>query len=367
VNGNASLLRVYWMSAVITATILAGVLLADGVNAAIMTATLVILEVTLSFDNAVVNSKLVGLLSPAWQRAFMTVGIFVAVFAVRFALPILIVKLTAGLGFAEVVRLAVDHPEQYGHELEKAAPMIDAFGGTFLLMIGLGFLLDAEKDTHWLAPIERRLAPLGRFDNLPIFGMVVGALVMFATVRENRAAVLVASVAGIALHVGLDMFSAAFDDSADGEDPATLVPTSRGHSKTVGLVGAAAAVMFLRLEILDASFSFDGVIGAFAITSSVLIIMAGLGAGAMWVRSMTVHLVRAGTLAKYRYLEHGAHWAILVLGAVMIAKLYGVHLPEVAVGSIGLVAIGAAVASSVVAQRREARTRQPAERELVNA
>jgi hypothetical protein len=117
----------------------------------------------------------------------------------------------------------------------------------------------------------------------------------------------------------------------------------------------AAFASFMYLQVLDASFSFDGVIGAFAITSSVLLIMAGLGAGALWVRSLTVYLVRTGTLAKYRYLEHGAHWAILALGVVMLAKLYHIELPEWMTGSLGLVFIVLAVVSSVVEKRRESR------------
>lgn len=83
--------------------------------------------------------------------------------------------------------------------------------------------------------------------------------------------------------------------------------------------------------------------------------MAGLGAGALWVRSMTVYLVRAGTLAKYRYLEHGAHWAIAALGLVMLAKLYDLEPADWVTGSIGLVFITLAVVSSVVARRREQR------------
>jgi hypothetical protein len=154
--------------------------------------------------------------------------------------------------------------------------------------------------------------------------------------------VFVAAIIGVLLHVGLDMFGAAFDNPDEGETQRVQV-----------LIGAAAAIMFIRLEVLDASFSFDGVIGAFAITTAVLVIMAGLGAGAMWVRSMTVHLVRTGTLAKYRYLEHGAHWAILLLGVVMLLKLYGVHLPEWLVGSLGVVFIGVALGTSVVRQRRD--------------
>lgn len=339
-----SLWRIYWFSALITVAAWAAVFFSAGPAALLTAVILTVLEVTFSFDNAVVNSKLIVRMSPGWQMAFMTVGIFIAVFVVRFALPIVIVQLAAGLGFGEVLDLALNQPQVYAHHLESAGPMIEAFGGTFLLMIGVGYFLDAEKDIHWIGWLERRLAPLGRFDNITIFLMVAAAVAMFFSVEpQQRAHVFVAAVLGVLLHVGLDMFGAAFESDEQG--------AAVKRNATV-LVGSAAAIMFLRLEILDASFSFDGVIGAFAITTSVVVIMAGLGAGVMWVRSMTVHLVRAGTLAKYQYLEHGAHWAILFLGAVMLLKLYHVHLPEWLIGSLGVVFIGLSVASSVRQRRR---------------
>lgn len=333
---------IYGISAAVTVLAWAVVGFAMGPAALLTVAILTVLEVTFSFDNAVVNSKLITRLSPVWQRAFMTFGILIAVFVVRFALPIFIVQIAAGLSFIDVVTLAVNQPDVYAHHLDEAGPMIDAFGGTFLLMIGIGYFLDSEKDVHWIGWLESRLAPLGRFDNITIFVMIAVAVVAFFTVDDAyHTPVFVAAIIGVLLHVGLDLFGAAFGD-----------PEENVSGKATALVGAAAAIMFVRLEILDASFSFDGVIGAFAITTAVLVIMAGLGAGAMWVRSMTVHLVRAGTLAKYRYLEHGAHWAILFLGVVMLLKLYRVHLPEWLVGSLGVVFIGLAVASSVVQQRR---------------
>ncbi len=299
---------------------------------------LTVLEVTFSFDNAVVNAKLLKHMSAFWQQMFMTAGILVAVFVVRFALPILIVVLTTGLHFTEVVALAVNQPDVYAAHLIEAGPMIDAFGGTFLLMIGIGYFLDAEKNVHWIGWLERRLAPLGRFDNITIFIMALAGLAITVFVPgDEKLVVLAAAVVGLVLHMGLDLFGAIFGDGEPGRI----------------LVGAAAAVMFVRLELLDASFSFDGVIGAFAITSSVLLIMAGLGAGAVWVRAMTVHLVRAGTLAKYRYLEHGAHWAILFLGLVMFGKLFHVEPPDWAVGSLGLMFISLAVWSSVRERRRQ--------------
>jgi hypothetical protein len=344
-HAKVNLFSIYGVAAIVTLLAWIAVAVLGGPTALVTVMILTGLEVTFSFDNAVVNSKLITQLSPAWQKAFMTVGILVAVFVVRFALPIFIVQLTAGLGFTDVVALAVNQPAQYAEHLEKAGPVIDAFGGTFLLMIGIGYFLDSEKDEHWIGWLESRLAPLGRFDNIPIFVMLAAAVVVFFTIGgDHPAAVLVAAVVGILLHVGLDLFAAIFDDPEEGETAKKQVTV---------LVGAAAAVMFVRLEILDASFSFDGVIGAFAITTAILVIMAGLGAGAMWVRSMTVHLVRAGTLAKYKYLEHGAHWAITALGVVMYLKLYGVHLAEWFTGGLGIVFIGLAVGTSVIQQRRE--------------
>jgi len=106
----------------------------------------------------------------------------------------------------------------------------------------------------------------------------------------------------------------------------------------------------LYLEVLDASFSFDGVIGAFAITKDIIIIMIGLGVGAWFVRSMTIYLVEKGTLSAYIYLEHGAHYAIGALALIMIASVK-FHIPEVITGLIGIAFIGLAFMSSVKHRR----------------
>lgn len=343
------LLRIYGFAAVTTLLIWAAVGAFQGWAALYTVIILTILEITFSFDNAVVNSKLLGFMSPWWQKIFMTAGILVAVFVVRFALPIFIVMLTTGSGFDSVINLALHDPHTYAAELTKAGPMIDAFGGTFLGMIALSFLLDAEKDTHWIGFVERRLAAWGRLDNVPVFIMLVGGITVAAVIPEStsvRLAVAVATLAGMGLHVGLDILGAAMEPEDDGE-PGDVV-------KKVVLVGGAAAVMFMRLEMLDASFSFDGVIGAFAITSGVVLIMAGLGAGAMWVRSMTVHLVQGDTLAKLPYLEHAAHYAIGILSVFMALKLFHIDPPEAVTGSVGLVLIAAGVFSSIMANRRHA-------------
>lgn len=305
-------------------------------------AILVVLEVTFSFDNAVINSKILSRMSRVWQTIFLTVGIFIAVFVVRFALPIIIVMLAADTGFTQVIDMALNDPELYGETLDEAAPIINAFGGAFLLMLGISYFIDRKKDIHWLRHIESRLAQAGKYENFKAVTMLGLALLLYATVDpEHRTIVLVASLIGISLHMLLEVMGAYF---------------AHHQSNAKVLVGWAAFMSFLYLEVLDSSFSLDGVIGAFAITTNIFLIMAGLGVGAFWVRSLTIYLVRSNTLGKYRYLEHGAHWAILALGAVMVLKLYHIEPPEWMIGGVGIVFITTAVVSSIIERKRLATT-----------
>lgn len=337
------LLRIYWFAALATLTVWVLVGWNMGLAALFTVLVLTLLETTFSADNAVVNSKVLVTMSPFWQRLFMTVGIFIAVFVVRFALPIFIVMLTASLGFKEVLDLAMNHPLEYEDHLKESEPVISAFGGTFLLMIALSYFIDYQKKTHWLGFLERYLGKLGRFDNLTVFVMLIATITVYFTVDPlHHTTVLIASILAMALHIGLELLSAAMG----------------GHEKHLNVkhkVGLAAFASFLYLEVLDASFSLDGVIGAFALTNDVIIIMAGLGAGAVWVRAMTIHLVRSNALARYVFLEHGAHWAIAFLGSVMLLKLYHIELPEWIVGSLGIIFIVAAILWS----RRATKTPPP--------
>lgn len=334
--------RIFWFSSLIT--LIFGVIVAmyGGISSLWLFAILCILEVTFSFDNAVINSRILSRMSKLWQTIFLTVGIFIAVFLVRFALPILIVQIATGIPFGDVITMAFNDPARYGEEVHKAGPVIEAFGGTFLLMLGISYFLDHEKVVHWLRPIEKPLARAGKIRFIKLIFMAIVAALLYVTVeQELKDTVLVSSVLGIILQFGLHSLSVLFEKKFNSVNKA-------GH-----LVGWAAFASFMYLEVLDASFSFDGVIGAFALTSSVLLIVTGLGVGAFWVRSLTIYLMRAGTLAKYRYLEHGAHWAILALGVLMLMKLYHVELPEAVTGSLGLVFIITAVITSIIEKRQQ--------------
>ena len=295
---------------------------------------LAILEVSLSFDNAVVNAGVLKDMSEFWRQAFLTVGILVAVFGMRLVFPIVIVSFSGGISAVETMEMALNNPDQYSQVLTEAYPVISAFGGMFLLLVFLNFLFDTNKDTHWLGAFEERLTKIAKFDEISVF---IALCAIFSTrwwvPEAEQSRVFVAGVMGVLLYLAVDAVGALFENEEEGD----------AAVKTIQRSGFAS---FLYLEVLDASFSFDGVIGAFAITKDVVIIMLGLAIGAMFVRSMTVYLVNRGTLSEYIYLEHGAHYAIGALAAIMLLGTR-VHVPEVITGLIGVAFIGAAVWSSL--------------------
>jgi hypothetical protein len=331
------LLRTLKYPLIITVIALVATLLFAGINTALIVAILAILEISLSFDNAVVNAKILGKMSDYWQKIFLTVGIAIAVFGMRLVFPILVVTIAAHLGPLSVLTMALHDPGQYADHLRAAHASIAAFGGMFLLMIFLDFVFE-DREIKWLVPIESFLAKLGKLDYLSVIVALTTlgvAALTFAKPHANE--VLIAGIFGIVTYLAVGGLSSLFE--AD-------------QKEVTQAVGKAGFFTFLYLEVLDASFSFDGVTGAFAISDQVLVIALGLGIGALYIRSLTVYLVRTGKLAEYRYLEHGAHWAI---GALAILLMVGIthEIPEVITGLIGVAFIAAAFGHSLLALRRD--------------
>lgn len=315
---------------------------AGGWAQAVVVSILVILEISLSFDNAVINATILRRMNAFWQKIFLTVGILIAVVGMRLIFPIAIVAATAGLGFGTVIDLIINHPEEYAHKLHEAHPSIAAFGGTFLFMIFLDFILDEAKKVHWFEVIERPLAEGGRLKTLSSFIALIALLALSSTwAGDEGPRVLTAGILGLATYLGVRGFSQLFEQLAGVNDA-----MKKGAKSMVPLAGKAAFFLFLYLEVLDASFSFDGVIGAFAITSNVVTIAVGLGVGAFFVRELTVWLVRHNTLSQFVYLEHGAHYAVGAL-AVLLAMSLQYDIPEVVTGLIGAAFIVASFMSSL--------------------
>jgi hypothetical protein len=299
-------------------------------------AVLGVLETSLSFDNAVVNATVLKDMTPVWRHRFLTWGIAIAVFGMRLVFPLLVVSIVAHVGPFEAVRLAAVEPQEYARILTSAHAVLGAFGGAFLALVCLKYFFDADKDVHWLHGLEERLAALGKVQSFEI-GLVLLVLYGFSRwVPEHESSpFLVAGIFGVITFVAVDGIGSAME-----VDPAKMASLHR-----------ASAASFLYLEVLDASFSFDGVIGAFALTNNLFVIAIGLGIGAMFVRSLTVMLVEEGTLASYRFLEHGAFYAI---GALALLMLLGtvMPVPEALTGLIGAGFIGVSVWSSIRWNRR---------------
>ncbi len=286
-----------------------------------------ILEVSLSFDNAVVNATVLREMDPVWQQRFLTIGILIAVFGMRIVFPIAIVSIAASIGPWEAVQLSLGDPVEYERIVSSAHIGIAGFGGAFLLMVGLNFFFDEEKDIHWIAMIERSAA---RFSSIPsleiafVLALIYGVSTLLAPAEATT--FLTAGILGLLTYIGVHALSKIIEQREARK-------LAAGEMVRSGLGG------FLYLEVLDASFSFDGVVGAFALSNNMIVIALGLSVGAMFVRSMTVHLVRTGTLGQYRFLEHGAFWAIIVLGVIMLVSAR-FHIPETITGLIGAILIG---------------------------
>lgn len=351
-----SAVRIFAISTVVSVLAIIAAYFYGGWQAAGLTLILGILEITLSFDNAVVNAKVLERMSEWWQKIFLTVGIVIAVFGMRLVFPLLIVGVTAGLGPFEAFDLALEKgdpetPGTYGYILGEAHPLIASFGGMFLLMLFLDWLFE-EREITWLTWLERPLAKIGKLDALATIIALVTLYVFAETVAENPAQVLGAGVLGVVTYLAVNGLGSLFENFEEHQEELFEEKTHSGPSELAKATGKAGFFLFLYLEVLDASFSFDGVIGAFAITPDPIIIALGLGLiGALYVRSLTVFLVRKGTLSEYVYLEHGAHWAIGALAVILLVSI-GVHIPEVVTGLIGLVLIGAALVSSIIRNRR---------------
>lgn len=338
-----SLVKIYALSTLVSVLLVAFVGFKAGLGALFLVLVLVALEITFSVDNAVINTKILQRLSPGWQQAFLTIGILIAVFGVRVFLPLLIVSMASGISMGNVVDLALNNPDEYGHKLEDSKVVISAFGGTFLLMIFLDFFFQTRR-TKWLKTLETVMEKAGRLVSLSVV-LSLGVLLILSSRLDNlvdQKAALTSGIIGLLAYLLINSLDTIMGRSKIGQG----LQTGAKSTFKAGLIG------FIYLNIIDASFSLDGVIGAFAITNQILLIAVGLGVGALYVRVLTIHMLRHGVLQKYRYMEHGAHYAIGVLALLMLSSII-FHIPEAVAGLAGIVFVGTAVFHSYLESKRE--------------
>lgn len=316
---------------------LPGHLLTQALSSVSVCVILALLEISLSFDNAVVNASILQKMNRLWQKRFLTWGMLIAVFGMRLVFPLLIVSISAHLGPVKAIDLAISRPEDYARILTEAHTAIMGFGGAFLLMVGFGFFFDKKKIVHWFGKIEEPLQKLSVCKGIESVIVLVVISVIARILPPATALTFLSSAI-----FGLITFIIVRE----------IGDILGGVANSVKKTAQAGFGTFIYLEIMDASFSFDGVIGSFALTTNLFLIALGLGIGAMFVRSLTLILVEKGTLATYQYLEHGAFWAILALAVIMLVSTF-YKIPEIVTGLTGVGLIGAALLSSIVSKKKQ--------------
>lgn len=286
-------------------------------QALFITTILALLEVSLSFDNAIINAKEIEKMNKVWRRRFLTWWMLIAVFGMRIFFPLVIVSIVWDVSMWEALKIAFQQPDRYEAIIASSHIALAAFGWAFLFMVFLSFFLDEWKSIHWVRVIEKRLAKLWKLESLEI---VFTLLALRGTTRlpwfhaEETGTFLAAGIMWLVTFIIISSVSKLLQEQEKTNTSSKLLAGGFGT--------------FMYLEILDASFSFDGVIGAFALTKNIIIIALGLWIWAMFVRSLTLMLVEKKTLSHFIYLEHGAFWAIGILGIIMLlSSTY--HIPEV--------------------------------------
>ena len=294
---------------------------------------------SLSFDNAVVNATKLKKMSEKWRHRFITWGIAIAVFGMRFLFPLLVVSIFAQLNILKVLDVALHNSKLYAFYLHQTHATIVTFGGTFLLMLFLGFFLNPKKEVDWLKPVEKFLkkAPESKILDT-IVTLAVLDVVQMIQPPPLHMSVTISGIAGILVYLGIDTISRKLEDLEQ--------KVNDNAGSNIKLASYTGLISFLYLELIDASFSLDGVLGAFALSHDIIIITIGLAIGAIFVRSLTIMFVEEGTLDKFVYLEHGAHWAIGTLAVLMFISTVR-PVPELITGLTGVGFIIGSLISSI--------------------
>lgn len=301
--------------------------------------TLAIIEVSMSFDNAVVNAEKLQDMNDFWRRMFFWIGIPIAVIGMRFFIPLEIVAVIEGSSIGQAYHLAVNDPGRFAESLTQAHAAIAGFGGAFLLLTALEFFASEEKEANWI-PGENLLAKVGVVKGLEFVAVIVATLVAYRA--TGSMALVLASLGGVLTFV----LMGALKNGMSAIDGKLASSTSALARLAAGGLGG-----FLYLEVLDASFSLDGVVAAFAISKSIFVVACGLGIGAAFVRALTVLMVDTKSSATFKFLPNGAFWSILALAVSMFISV-SLEVPSWVIATLSVALIGGAFLASVAQNRK---------------
>jgi len=274
-------------------------------NTIIVVFALCLFEIISSVDNAIVNAHVLKTLPEKYKKIFLFWGILFAVFAVRGLLPFVIVWLAnTDLSIGQVIASAFSNDAGVAESLAKSKPLLLLGGGIYLFFVALNWLFLEEKKYAFL--VEGFMHKQGAW--FYAIASVFSTVVVYFAIKINPMLALAATIGMSALFL-----TDGFKRNAEEKEKELVSGNMSAWSK------------ILYLEILDASFSIDGVIGAFAFTMSVPLIILGNGLGALVVRQFTIKGI--DLIAKFAYLKNGAMYSIGMLGGIMILEAFGQHFP----------------------------------------
>jgi len=275
-------------------------------SAAIIIVGLIVFEIISSIDNAIVNAHVLRTLPEKYRKIFLFWGILFAVFIVRGLLPFIIIWIAnSDLSIMQVITAAFSQDSAVVESLEKSRPLLLLSGGVYLFLVFLGWFFLEEKKYAFL--VEGFVHKQGVW--FYAFSSIFTTAIIFKSIQINPYLALAASI-------GVSAFFITDGFKKNAEEKEKELTSSRNMS---------AWSKIIYLEVLDTSFSIDGVIGAFAFTLSIPLIIIGNGIGAFVVRELTVKGI--DRIAKYEYLKNGAMYSIGFLGTIMILESFGKHFP----------------------------------------
>lgn len=266
---------------------------------------LCLFEVISSVDNAIINAHVLKTLPEKFKKIFLTFGLLIAVVVVRGMLPFLIVWLAnPAFSFYQVIGFVFHPTPEINAYIEKSQSLLLLAGGVYLFLVFLSWLFIEEKKYAFL--VEEFL------HKQSVWFYAIASLfftgVIYFSLKVNPILALSAAIGSMAFFI-----TDGFKKNAEEKEKQMLSGNMSAWSK------------ILYLEILDATFSIDGVIGAFAFTISIPLIFLGNGLGAYIVREVTIR----GTdiISKFAYLKNGAMYSIGLLGGVMVLEAFGKNFP----------------------------------------
>jgi hypothetical protein len=280
----------------------------DITSAILIVLGLALFESITSIDNAIINAEILQNMKPWARRWFLTWGILIAVFVVRGALPWLIVwVMTPGLGPWEALTASFTGDPTALEAIRASAPVLLMGGGVFFVFLFCHWIFLEPKKIG--LPVERIIARQGAWF-YAVVSIALTVIVWFALRKSEMLA--------FGAVVGSSAFFITHGFKRYAEEQEAQLLSGEAHMSDIGKI--------LYLEVIDLTFSIDGVVGAFAFTLSVPLILLGNGIGAIVVRELTVYGV--DRIKKYVYLKNGAMYSVFVLGCVMLAHGFGYHAPE---------------------------------------